>query len=306
MTSRAPYLIQLVDVLPDDRHEEHLGSKEKFWFRTKSKDWVLFKRGRENEDWSEKIGTELGRLLGLPCAEVDLATWNSHPGIVSPSFLGPSDQLIHGNELLLKLDPSYPHHISYHVRQHTLDAVMSALEEFEVLPWNAIEPPLPLGFDARDVFVGYLLLDAWIGNSDRHHQNWAIIQRDERRLLSPSYDHGSSLGRNEPDAKMMGRLDGKDLRSTVETYAQKCRSALYEAPAAARPMTTREAFSLALRVRGKAGAHWLSLLRCLDGQHISEVLKSIPDERCSDLHRRFASEILETNRRHLLTSSRQP
>ena len=180
---------------------------------------------------------------------------------------------------------------------------MSALEEFDVLPWLAVQPTLPASFDARDIFVGYLLLDAWIGNSDRHHQNWAIIQRDKRRFLSPSYDHGSSLGRNEPDTKMMGRLRGNDLRSTVETYAQKCRSALYEGPDATRPMTTREAFSFAMENRRAAGAHWLASLLSLDGPRVSEVLESIPDERCSDLHRRFASKILEINRHHLLMLS---
>ena len=200
----------------------------------------------------------------------------------------------------------YPGQSTYHVTQHTLDAVMSALEGFQVLPWPIVDPPLPTTFDARDVFVGYLLLDAWIGNSDRHHENWAIIQRGEERFLSPTYDHASSLGRNEQDAKMTGRLHGTDPRSTVEAYAQKCRSALHETSGAKRPMTTREAFALSMKHRCEAAAHWLARLRALDAQRTSEVLESIPDERCSDLHRRFASQILENNRHHLLSLARQP
>lgn len=300
MASRDQFLIQLVKVPPEERHEEQLGSKAKFWFKHEPHGWVLFKRGRENEDWSEKAGTELGRLLGLPCALVDLATCDGQPGIVSPSLLGPRDQLIHGNQLLLQLNPSYPGRESYNVRQHTLDAVMSALEEFDVLPWPTVDPPLPETFDAGDVFVGYLLLDAWIGNSDRHHENWAILQRDDGRFLSPSYDHASSLGRNEPDARMAGRLRGTDPRSTVEAYAHKCRSALYETPDAVHPMTTRDAFAFAVKNRATAGEYWLSRLRALDDQRASEILESIPDERCSAVHRRFASRILEINRRHLL------
>ncbi|EGJ29874.1 MULTISPECIES: hypothetical protein [Moorena] len=36
---------------------------------------------------------------------------------------------------------------------------------------------VPDGFtDARDLFVGYLLLDAWIGNGDRHHENWGFVR----------------------------------------------------------------------------------------------------------------------------------
>jgi hypothetical protein len=42
------------------------------------------------------------------------------------------------------------------------------------LPINGIPPE---GIQkAVDVFVGYLLLDAWIGNGDRHHENWGIVR----------------------------------------------------------------------------------------------------------------------------------
>lgn len=38
-----------------------------------------------------------------------------------------------------------------------------------------------------------LIFDFLIGNTDRHQNNWAIIQDDESNKLSPLYDNGSSL-----------------------------------------------------------------------------------------------------------------
>jgi serine/threonine protein kinase HipA of HipAB toxin-antitoxin module len=47
---------------------------------------------------------------------------------------------------------------------------------------------------ADDVFLGYLMLDAWIANLDRHHENWGLVlTKDITGHLAPSYDHASSL-----------------------------------------------------------------------------------------------------------------
>jgi hypothetical protein len=306
------FAIQIIEIPPANRHEESLGSKAKFWFEDPPKSWKLFKAGRENEDWSEKVTAEFAKLLGVPCAQVELAVCKDAQGqgtrgTVSPSFLRAGDQLIHGNELLLDMDPSYPQKAHYHVRQHTLDAAMHALEAPTVLAWDSATPVVPLGFDGQDIFAGYLIFDAWIGNSDRHHENWSIVSRGVTRLLAPSYDHASSLGRNEPDEKVERRLRGKDRRATVETYASKCRSAFYETPDAAHPMTTREMAALVQKKRPGAAEHWLSKLRAIEDASVSRILDRIPAERCSALHREFARRILDENRNHLLNmSARHP
>jgi hypothetical protein len=50
------------------------------------------------------------------------------------------------------------------------------------------------------LFPGYLMLDALIGNTDRHHENWgarvlAGLGNGRRMaVLAPTYDHASSEG----------------------------------------------------------------------------------------------------------------
>jgi serine/threonine protein kinase HipA of HipAB toxin-antitoxin module len=52
---------------------------------------------------------------------------------------------------------------------------------------------------AKERIASYIVLDAVIGNTDRHHENWGLlIERrgeDTFGLIAPSFDHASSLGR---------------------------------------------------------------------------------------------------------------
>ncbi|MGB5633327.1 MAG: HipA-like protein, partial [Waterburya sp.] len=172
--------------------DETMGTKSKFWFKHPKLDRCLYKQIRPNtgEDWAEKIASELCELLGLPHARYELAeTWEGNYGTVSLNFIPQGGTLIHGNEILTPLVPNYPTYETYNASQHTINLVISAIESSPVqLPsdWRA-----PDGIEtARDLFVGYLLLDAWIGNGDRHHENWGFVRSSEANILylSPTYD----------------------------------------------------------------------------------------------------------------------
>lgn len=301
---RPPYPIEVV---PEgaSREDEYLGTKFKFWWVVAGERRVLFKRGRANEDWSEKVATEIAHALGLPAAEVHLASLEGSPGIVSPSFLEPGDQLFHGNELLLQVRPGYRSGRRYHVAEHTVEAVFEALVAVRARPHPAYPAPWP-SFDAADQFVGYLLLDALVANTDRHHENWGVVQRGADRFLAPTYDHASSLGRNEPSARIARRLDGPDPRVTVETFVKKGRSAFYDPDADRRPLGTLEAFGRAARRRPEAAEYWARRLKLLDGAALAPILSRVPVERISDLSRRFAARILDCNRTRILEWLQEP
>jgi hypothetical protein len=241
-----------------------------------------------------------------------LATWRDTRGTVSPSFVPRDDALIHGNEILLAVVPGYPgsrpgSRNFYRVPQHTLEVVLS------VLATGLIEPPrdwtLPAGVtNAVDVFVGYLLLDAWIGNTDRHHENWAFIahlaepaptERYESQL-APTYDHASSLGRNESDRRRWQRLTTNDAAFSVKAYVEKAASAFYAKAGDERPLTTFDAFAEVARRYSEAARAWLGQLAGLEAEVIESVLGRLPDDRISEAGVAFAKEILVLNRQRLI------
>ena len=102
---------------------------------------------------------------------------------------------------------------------HTLKNIFSALEAAFREPSAADK--------AKRQFAGYVVLDALIGNTDRHHENWGLlIQRAEsgpRGLLAPTFDHASSLGRELRDDKRRALLENR----TVDRYAERARGAVF-------------------------------------------------------------------------------
>lgn len=290
---------------------EFMGTKEKFWFNHNSLGHCLFKYTRENtgEDWAEKIAAELCQMLELPHAKCEFATCNNKRGIITPTILVEGSELVHGNELLVGKIPSYSAKDSknkFHMSKHTLERVLEVIDNPEInlpLDWQVID-----GINkAVEVFVGYLMLDALIGNTDRHHENWAVVECVEDKgqevklikYLAPTYDHGSSLGRNEPDDKKRARLESKDKQFNVEAYASKAISAFYYKEGDRRPLSTIDAFVKVANLYPKAASIWLNRLKNIKDEDISGLLNRIPKSLISSISIEFVEKVLYINRNKL-------
>ncbi len=279
--------------------DETMGTKEKFWYRDEDGVEWLFKFARVNtgEHWSEKIAAEIGVSFGIPCAQVELATCDGHPGSISRGFVEVGRApLVHGNELLQEIDESYPTVQLRGVSKHTVDAVLGLLE-------GACSPcgDEPGLICAADWFVGYLLLDAVIVNSDRHHENWGVLQLETgARELAPSYDHASSLGRELLDDERLRRLTTRDPAFTVAGYVERARSGLYAEAAATKPLHPAAAFVLAGARRPEAMQVWRARLEQVSQDVFERVVERIPAAAISAPARAFALAVLRAARQHLL------
>ncbi len=291
--------------VPDDAPQrmETVGSKKKFWFKRDGGSW-LFKEGRQDqgEDWAEVIAASCATLLGLPHARYELADWRGVRGVVTRRITADDVDLVLGNELLAQRDPNYPagHGSRFvRVREHTLDAVLAVIGADGVgLPpeWT---PPAGIVTPA-DVFCGYVLLDAWIGNTDRHHQNWGLLVNPVRgtRHLAPTFDHASSLGAHERDDRREQRLRSADTGFNIEGYVRRAESKLHRTPADRRPLTTLEAFH-ALAASSQARP-WLEGLAGASAALVGEQIARLPEARISGPARAFVQAMLEANRKRIL------
>ena len=291
----------IIEVPPDaPEKSEEMGTKEKFWFRDRDRGLCLYKKARPStgEDWSEKIASELCKLLNLPHAQYELATFNGERGIISPSFVPKGGNLILGNEVLAQLLSDYPKDAS-NPSQHSIDNVFQVIGDTSVdlpMSWT---PPNNIKV-AVETFVGYLLLDAWIGNTDRHHENWALIRFGEKTYLAPTYDHASCLGRNELDERRKARLNTKDARFSVTAYVEKCKSCWYAEVRDRKPLKTFDAFCRAADRYPEAAHAWLDSLARVSASDTLELFHRIPNDRISSTAIEFAQKILEINQNRLL------
>lgn len=287
---------------------EQLGTKRKFWYSDQGKR-ILFKavkveeRGT-GEDWAEKIACELARLLGLPCVHYELAKEieTKTPGVVCENCAPQPWALMLGNQLLLDCDTSYPKDgRKYKVCEHTVDAVAKIIDGLQLPPasWTGL---LPQGIrTALDVFSGYLLLDAWIANQDRHHENWGALRRDDTLCLAPTFDHGASLAHNLADTERQERLTTRDANRRVGAFVRKARSALYGSIGAVKPMSTVEAWEAWAIRTPQAASIWLERLRQINEEAVEMLLREIPPHRMSIVCRQFTLELLKENQKRLVT-----
>jgi hypothetical protein len=292
--------------VPDDASDltEQMGTKPKFWFRDEAGRQCLFKEGRPNtgESWAEKVCCELCTLLQIPHAHYDFAMWRGRTGVVSPTFVPDGGRLVHGNELLAKIVAGYEREKRFRARQHTVAVVIGIMRVAEI--------GMPVGYVPSDriksaaaVFVGYLMLDALVGNQDRHHENWGLILLGGQGVsLVPTFDHASSLGRNETDEVRVERLATRDKGRSIEAYVERARSALYASPASAKPLTTLAAFQEAAKLVPEARQYWLERLAATELADYEGIFENIPPHEITDPARDFALKMLALNRGRLLRS----
>jgi hypothetical protein len=300
MMSDSNSLFPIIEVSADAAQaEEAMGTKFKFWFQHLEMGNCLFKMARPNtgEDWSEKIASELCKLLGLPHARYELAVWGDIAGTISPSFLTSNTILLHGNDILASVVSNYPRDQGYKTSQHTLTNVVNALTMPGLkLPvgWN----PVADITDAVSVFVGYLLLDAWIGNTDRHHENWGFMIDQPKGIpyLAPTYDHASCLGRELQDSKRGKRLQQK----SIALYANKSHSAFFSDVADKETMLTFDAFSVIAKKYNQSAAIWLNRLESISSSDLQRIFQRIPGHRISSFAIDFSTQMLDCNKFRLL------
>ena len=288
--------------------DESLGTKPKRWLRdpVSGNHWLMKDatyshrsdgtRYRKGDDWSERIANGVAERLGLPAAVTELAITRigNDPvyGVISQSILAPpidddthsEEELVDGNELLP--DPV----VKGRREGYTVEAVHQAL--------IGVSPPAVAegGLSAWDVFVGYLILDAVVGNTDRHEENWAVIERTSDRRLAPTFDHASCLGFQLDDDQRHRRLSTNDSGYTPEAWADRAGSTFHGSP---HPVTA--AMGAMTISDTNIGRPWLS--RCEDVDSLVEPVWMAPQHRMSTPAREFAERVLRRNCHRLLEAS---
>ena len=194
----------------EEQADEQLGTKKKLWILREDGRWWLYKQARPDtpgEAWAEKIAAEIAELIGVSHAEIELAEeTNDGLGTISPSFIPPDSELKHGNDILPDVVPGYDRHLRFDQREHNVANIVNGLRNLAAASG--------ISFELEPTLTGmaeYAVLDGLISNSDRHHENWALLYNSVQHTytLAPSYDHATSLGRNLTDDDRNRRLNNQ-------------------------------------------------------------------------------------------------
>ena len=156
----------------------------------------------------------------------------------------------------------------------------------------AKDDDLPLcGCDGADMFVGILMLDAVIGNSDRHDHNLDIVrQTNGQSYLSPIFDNGYSLG----------AVEDNDLRSWISPEQYNKYRNFSSFADRGKDLTGLSAFKQAAELRPEAAKIWLEQLASVEPEQIQKIFDRLPSDRITLEAKAFALELLNYNRTQLL------
>ncbi|MCF6312379.1 MAG: HipA domain-containing protein [Verrucomicrobiales bacterium] len=296
----AEYAILKID--PDwGRTREPLGSKPKFWFWYQSRFW-LFKEVRKNtgEHWAEKVASEIADELGLPTHHTELATFEGRDGCAVRSFLETGEVLVHGNEILAGTIDDYDKDKIMGQADHNIGNVVKVLERWFSGP--------EAGEVAANRVVGYLLLDALIGNTDRHHENWGIVghpihhdkegeSADFVVEIAPTFDHASSLGRELLDERREAILNEQ---GALVRYIGKARGGIFENSNARKGMSPMGLVELIAERYPEFFKPWQRRLAEIDEAYYSSIVNRVPESWMNECSKNFALAFLSETRKLLL------
>lgn len=285
-----PYAIE--EVLPEwALRPEDMGSKEKFWYRRPDRlHNRLFKYPHPGtgEHWAEKIAAEVAKLIGIPCARVTLAVCDGVRGSSSWSFVGHKQELFHGNQLLADALASYDPTQKFRQFSHTLENIFRAIEQTFVGE--------EVHHNARGHIAGYLVFDALIGNTDRHHENWGLLLSSSKDgwggSIAPSFDHATSLGR-----ELIDNGDGKCRQSILDedrigAYSEKARGAVYLSSDIRHAPSPLALVRQATQSYPKIFLNALNKLSNLQPAALNVCVERVPDDWMSPLAKRFAVALM--------------
>ena len=198
------------------------------------------------------------------------------------------EELVHGNQMLAGVVHGYDSENWYRQSSHTLANIWRVMDLYFVEPEAQV-----LG---KSRIAEYMVLDALVGNTDRHHENWGLVlsrPQDKQWMgeVAPSYDHASSLGRELRDERRDGILAG----NRVGDYVERGHGAIYWSEEDRRGPSPLELVRCATRSYPDLFRPALENLRRMDKGSLIDLVDRVPSNWMSASAREFAIAQLHYN-----------
>jgi hypothetical protein len=180
------------------------GSERKIGIRIMNNEYMLkFQKsnafGSKYNHISEYLGSHIFQLLGFNAQETLLGSYMGEPVVACKNFMGKDEHFVPFNDVgESSLDRDKERY------QYSYKDIMIMLKENSKLT----ETDETIG-----LFWKMFIVDAFLGNFDRHGSNWGFLKKANKYSLAPIFDNGSCLFPNMTDENEMLHI----INSTDET-----------------------------------------------------------------------------------------
>lgn len=190
--------IEIVDFsewIPYEGFSEGSGRGEKIWLQSTDGEIGLFKYPKFNPDTldittehvSEHMAYQIGNILNIETARVDIGTYHGRMGCMSYLINKSDESLVEGAVFITGIHFDYDLELMQETstgKYYCIDHLMEITQSSSVITRR----------------LEMLIFDFLIGNTDRHQNNWAFLIKypemaanDMKLRACPLYDNGSSL-----------------------------------------------------------------------------------------------------------------
>ena len=220
---------------------------------------------------SEYLGSHIFQALGIPVQETFLGTYDGKNVVVMKNFLEKEETFVAFNgvgESSLERDKE--------LYQYTYEDITAMLLE-NMKSTNVSE--------TVERFWDMFIVDAFIGNFDRHGGNWGFIKKNNQYRIAPVYDNGSSL---------YPKLNTDDKIAQVLSSQEEIDRRIYQFPTSHIKVVNRKSSYFEVINSRQFAACNEALARIvprIDMNRIGALIDEI--EGISDLRRQFYKLILQ-------------
>lgn len=162
--------------------------------------------GTRNNHICEYLGSHIFELLGFWTQETYLGTYHDENVVACKNFIPPGTQFVPFNDVgESTLDQDKEHY------QYSYDDIMKMLHDNSKLT-NVNE--------TISAFWKLYIVDALIGNFDRHGANWGFLKTNNQYRLAPIFDNGSCLFPNLTDEQEMKHIlsSNEEMDKRIYTF----------------------------------------------------------------------------------------
>lgn len=261
-------------------NSEGSGRSEKIWLCSDNESGLFKfpKTEHTTEHVSEKLASNIAKLLEIPCAKIDIGTYHGRTGSMSYRINNEKQALLEAIVFISKALPNYD-----------IDRLCDYTEN--------IYYSFPLIYRIAEVlnlekdFFNMLIFDALIGNSDRHHSNWAVLVSPPGSIeFSPLYDNGSSLCCYVNEADIDSYL-GKDILRFNGLVDTRSRSRIRIHLNDKKEPTHREMLE-----HLSSSKH-----RCYCEDTIEKINQNITSQKIIDMLNEYSDDLLSTKKKELIS-----
>lgn len=255
------------------------GTRLKYWLiNPEDKTRGLFKVPRDNtgEAWAEQIASDLGQLIDYSVVRSYLANFNGTLGTLSVNFNRLGEELFEGGDLISQRFMDFNR---YSLVRYEFDLIIDILKEY----------------DLDQSFLYVPVFDAFIGNQDRHCDNWGIIRSDQGYRLAPSYDNGASLGHLVTKNKIHEMMKNSDM---LQGFIRRGYS-LIGIPERKKPKHL-DLLSYVYLMYDKSLVKHIEQLEKLTSRDVLNVIEKVPDIYMDEIYKEWVFRLVMARKDWLL------